>query len=235
MKRILLILLTCTFIYSCEHLEPLADTVIEAMAEPTEAEVDAGLREALTVGITNAVLKTSKKDGFYGNNLIKIPLPPEVKNIESTVRKFGGNQLMDDFEISLNRAAEEASAKAVDVFAHSISQMTINDVVAIWKGPEDAATQYLKRTSSTKLEAEFKPIAKNAIEKVHVTQYWDDIANIYNKIPLVTPVNPDLDNYVTHEAIEGLFKMVAIEERKIREDPAARVTDLLVKVFGYEK
>jgi len=235
MKRIFLPLLVCFSFYSCDELMPLVDAYNEGNLEPTTAEVTAGLKEALKVGIKNAVAESSKTNGFYNNALVKIPIPAEAKKLDQTLRDLGMGKLMDDFELSLNRAAEEASAKAVDVFVHSISQMTLDDAVGIWQGADDAATQYLKRTSTDKLEAEFKPIAKNAIEKVHVTQYWDDAAKVYNQIPFVQKVNPDLDDYVTHQAIDGLFKLVALEEKKIRDDPAARISDILVRVFGYTK
>lgn len=141
--------------------------------------------------------------------------------------------MTEDFDKSLNRAAEVASAKATDVFIDAITQMTINDAVSIWQGDEDAATQYLKRTTTTRLKSEFEPIVTKAIEEVHVTKYWDDVSKYYNQIPFVTPVNPELEDYVTEKTIDGLFLLVAKEEQKIREDPAARVSDILVRVFGY--
>lgn len=236
MKRFFLALVLSSFIISCEHVQPLVDAYADSQSdgtEPTQSEIVSGLKEALVVGITHAATDASKENGFYNNSLIKIPLPEEVEKVDKTVRDLGMGQLMDDFELSLNRAAEAASAEAVDIFVESIKQMTFQDAVGIWKGESDAATQYLKRTTQKQLNSAFKPIASEAIEKVEVTKYWDDVANIYNSVPFVTKVNPDLDQYVTDKAIDGLFVLVAEEEKKIREDPVARVSDILVKVFGY--
>jgi len=204
----------------------------EAIA-PTQSEIVSGLKEALKVGIKNAVVSTNKKDGFYGNSLIHIPIPEEANKVMKALKDLGMNQLVDDFEKSLNRAAEEASGKAVDVFVDAITKMTIEDAVGIWQGEDDAATQYLKRTTYTDLENAFSPITKKAIEATHVTMYWDDIANVYNNIPFVTKVNPDLNKYVNEKAIDGLFLLVAKEEKDIRENPEARVSAILQKVFGY--
>lgn len=236
MKRFFSVLVLVFILFSCDALQPLAEAYGDQLygnTEPTESEVISGLKEALTVGITNAVITSSKEDGFYGNSLIKIPLPQEMEKVNKTLRDLGLGSLMDDFEMSLNRAAEKASAEATDIFVNAIKQMTFQDAIAIWKGEEDAATQYLKRTTYAQLNTAFKPIASQAINQVDVTKYWDDIANVYNNIPLVKPINPDLDQYVTDKAIDGLFTLVAQEEKKIREDPVARVSDILVKVFGY--
>lgn len=218
---------------SCDQLAHLANTYPDVVA-PTQTEIVAGLKEALRVGITNAVLQTNKTDGFYGNNLIKIPIPPETEKIKKALMDIGYTKPITDFEQSLNRAAEQASSQAVNIFANAISQMSIDDAVGIWKGNDDAATQYLKRTSTIELETAFTPITKRAIESVGVTKYWNDMAKIYNVLPGVKPINPDLENYVNQKAIDGLFILVAQEEKKIRQDPAARTTDILKKVFGYE-
>jgi hypothetical protein len=211
----------------------LANQYPNTALAPTQTEVVAALKDALKVGITNAVMQTNKTDGFYGNSLIKIPMPPEADKIKKALTDIGYTKPIADFEQSLNRAAEQASGKAVDIFVNSIMQMTITDAMGIWKGNDDAATQYLKKTSTAQLEAAFSPITKKAIESVGVTKYWNDVAGIYNQIPFVTPVNPDLEKYVNHEAIDGLFLLIAKEEKKIREDPAARTTEILRRVFGY--
>jgi hypothetical protein len=222
---------------SCDELTHLAnqypDVVNQAVA-PTQSEIIAGLKEALTVGIKNTVLQTNKKDGFYGNSLIHIPVPAEADKVMSTLKNLGMNSLVDNFETSLNRAAEEASGQAVDIFVDAITKMTFEDAVGIWKGNDDAATQYLKRTTTSQLEAAFNPITKKAIEATDVTMYWDDIAGVYNNIPFVTQVNPDLNKYVNEKAIDGLFLMVAKQEKDIRENPQARVSAILQKVFGYK-
>lgn len=224
------------FATGCDELAQIANQypdIANQTTAPTQSEIVAGLKDALVVGIKSAVVSTNKTDGFNGNSLIHIPIPQEAEKVMKVVKDLGMNQLVEDFETSLNRAAEEASGKAVDIFVNSITQMTINDAVGIWKGADDAATQYLKRTTTAELEAAFTPITKKAIEATQVTMYWDDIANIYNNIPFVTKVNPDLNKYVNEKAIDGLFVLIAQEEKDIRENPEARVTAILRRVFGY--
>ena len=235
MKRALLILSIIFVFSSCDELSQIVTQypTSTTIGPPTNSEIVAALKDALRVGITNAVLETNQKDGFYGNSLIHIPVPEETKKVIKTLNNIGLSSLTQDFEMSLNRAAEEASGKAVDIFTNAIMQMSIQDAVGIWKGEDDAATQFLKRTTSNQLMQEFNPITKRAIESVEVTKYWDDIANVYNSIPFVTKVNPDLNQYVNEKAIDGLFLLVANEEKRIRQDPAARVTDILKRVFGY--
>jgi RNA binding exosome subunit len=233
MRTLFLTLVLVFSLTSCEELAQLANQYPNTALAPTQTEVVAALKDALKVGITNAVMQTNKTDGFYGNSLIKIPMPPEADKIKKALTDIGYTKPITDFEQSLNRAAEQASGKAVDIFVNSIMQMTFADAMSIWKGNDDAATQYLKKTSTAQLEAAFSPITKKAIESVGVTKYWNDVAGIYNQIPFVTPVNPDLEKYVNHEAIDGLFLLIAKEEKKIREDPAARTTEILRRVFGY--
>lgn len=237
MKRLFIAILVVFGMSSCDELHQIIQeypTSTAGMA-PTQTEIIAGLKEALRVGITNTVMETNQKDGFYGNNLIHIPVPPEVEKIKTTLKNLGYTKPVDEFELSLNRAAEQASGKAVDIFTTAITKMTITDAVDIWKGEDDAATQYLKRTTNAQLEQAFSPITKQAIESTHVTQYWDDIANIYNAIPFVEKVNPNLEQYVNEKTIDGLFLLVAKEEKKIRDDPQARVSDILKRVFGYQE
>lgn len=201
----------------------------------TNDEIVNGLKEALTVGSNNSAAAASKVDGYYKNAMIKIPFPPEAKDMEDKLRSIGMGKQVDEFVMTMNRAAEEAAKEAGPVFVNSVKQMTITDGVKILKGKDDEATQYLKRTTSVELTGKFRPIAKRAIDKVQVTSYWSPLANAYNKIPFVTKVNPNLDEYVTQKALDGLFYLVAQEELKIRKDPMARVTDLLKKVFGSNK
>lgn len=198
----------------------------------SNADIIKGLKEALTVGSRNSASKASVTDGYFKNALIKIPFPKEAEKVESTVRSLGMNKQVDDFVLSLNRAAEDAAKKAAPVFVNAITKMTINDGVSILKGNNDAATQYLKRTTSTELKNQFKPIVQTSLNTVQVTKYWTPVISSYNKIPFVTQMNPNLEEYVTQKAIDGLFTLVAQEELKIRKDPAARVSDILKKVFG---
>lgn len=195
-------------------------------------EVVKGLKEALNIGTKNSTGKASKVDGFLKNPAIKIPMPPEAKSMETTLRGFGMNKPVDDFIVSLNRAAEEAAKDAAPIFLNAITSMSISDGFSILKGSDNAATSYLKDKTTAELKIKFKPIVAAALKKVQVTKYWKPLASRYNKVPMVKPVNPNLDEYVTNKAMEGLFKLLAEEELKIRKDPAARVTDILKKVFG---
>ncbi len=195
-------------------------------------EIIRGLKQALEVGTNNSVSESSKINGYFGNPKIKIPFPPDVKKIETKARELGMDKEVDRFVLTLNRAAEEASKQAAPVFLSAIKGMTVTDGIKILNGADDAATQYLKQNTSVQLEQKFKPIVKKALQTVNITKYWNPIITTYNKIPFVEQMNPDLEEYTTQKAIQGLFKLIAEEETKIRKDPAARITDLLKKVFG---
>lgn len=191
-----------------------------------------GLKDALSVGSNNAGASASKVDGFYKDSLIKIPFPPDAEKVRQTALKLGMQSQVDQFVLSLNRAAEKAAEKAAPIFLNAITSMSIDDAMNILKGPNDAATQYLKSKTSQQLHDAFLPIVKQAIDSVQVTKYWTPLANAYNSVPFVTKVNPDLNEYVTQKALDGLFILLAQEELKIRQNPAARVDDILKKVFG---
>lgn len=198
----------------------------------TNSEIIAGLKEALEVGSKNASASTSKLDGFYKNPLIKIPFPPEAAEMESKLRSLGMNKQVDDFILTINRAAEVAAKQAAPVFINAIKGLTISDGMSILKGSDTAATSYLRQKTAVDLHTRFKPVIKSATQKVEVTKYWTPLANTYNAIPFVKKVNPDLDEYITQRGLSGLFKVVSQEEVKIRKNPSARVTELLKKVFG---
>lgn len=202
---------------------------------PTTEEVGGGLKEALINGISKGSDLVSVTDGYFKNAEIKIPFPPDVKKVEDKLRQLGFGNKVDDFVMTLNRGAEEAAKEAKPIFINAIKQMTIQDAWALLKGNPDAATQYLKRTTTPQLREKFSPVVQVALDKVSATKYYSDVINTYNKIPFVDKVNPDLNAYATDKAIEGLFVMVAKEEKNIRENPVARTTDLLKKVFGYNK
>lgn len=198
----------------------------------TNGEVISGLKEALSVGTKNSTASTSKMDGFYKNPLVFIPFPPEAEKVKSTVVSLGMQKQVDEFVMTLNRAAEEASKEAAPVFLDAIKTMSITDGFKILKGADNAATVYLKDKTSVKLNEKFTPIIKKAIDKVQVTKYWNPVITTYNKVPGVQKMNPDLEKYITLKAMEGLFKLIAKEETRIRKDPAAQVTALLKRVFG---
>lgn len=197
----------------------------------TNEEVTKGLKEALAQGATKGANLVSKIDGYFKNPEIKIPFPKDASLVEMKLRAIGMGAQVDEFTLSLNRAAEDAAKEAAPIFVSAIQKMTINDAFAILKGEPDAATQYLKKTTTPQLKEKFTPIVKNSLDKVNATKYWADLINYYNKLPFITKVNPDLNAYATDMAIQGLFLMVAREEKLIRKDPAARTTDILKKVF----
>ncbi len=196
------------------------------------ADITKGLKEALTIGSNTAGTSASKLDGFYKNPAIKIPYPHETEHMMATLKRMGMTKQVAEFEKQLNRAAEDAAKKAAPIFVNAVKNLTINDGLTILKGKDDEATQYLKQKTSLQLTNEFKPIIAASLKKVEITKYWKPLFTKYNKIPLVTKVNPNLDAYVTQKATDGLFLLVAQEELKIRKDPAARGTDILKKVFG---
>ncbi len=204
-------------------------------ATPTAAEVADGLREALVKGTSNSSDMLTQVDGYFKNPSIKIPFPPDVKKVEDRLRQVGLGDQVDKFVLTLNRGAEDAAKEAKPIFINAIKQMTIDDAWAILKGQPDAATQFLKRTTSPQLKDKFKPVIQNSLDKVSATKYYGDLITTYNKIPLVEKVNPDLNEYATGKAMDGLFFMIAAEEKKIRDNPLERTTELLKKVFGAQK
>lgn len=206
--------------------------VTSAYALIDNDEVIRGLKEALTVGTKNAASIASRVNGFYKNPRIKIPFPPDAQKVKTVAEGLGMKKQVEQFVETLNRAAEEAAKEAAPIFINAIKQMTIQDGFQILKGSDDSATQYLKRKTSAPLTAKFRPVVKRAIQKVEVTKYWNPIITQYNHVPFVTKVTPDLDAYVTEKALNGLFTLIADEEKNIRKNPAARVSDLLRRVFG---
>jgi hypothetical protein len=201
----------------------------------TTAEVVQGLKEALIKGISKGSDLVSQVDGYFKNPEIKIPFPPEVKKVEDRLRQIGLGSEVDKFVMTLNRGAEDAAKEAAPIFIEAIRSMTIEDAWSILKGEDDAATQYLKRTTSGLLKEKFKPVIQTSLNKVNATKYYGDIVTRYNQIPFVQKVNPDLDDYATDKAIEGLFLMVAREEKNIRQNPVARTTEILKRVFGAQE
>ena len=199
----------------------------------SSSDIAMGLKEALSIGVKNGSSQASALNGYFKNPLLKIAFPPEAQKVASTLRGIGLGKQVDQFELSLNRAAEDAAKKAAPVFVKAITSMSIQDAVGILSGQDDAATQYLRRTSGQQLVAEFTPIIDSTLNKNNATKYYSSLVNTYNKIPFITQkVNPDLTSYATNKAVDGLFILVAQEEKKIRENPAARVTDILKKVFS---
>ncbi|MFK8038400.1 MAG: DUF4197 domain-containing protein [Crocinitomicaceae bacterium] len=226
----------------CDILNDIASEVVNTdgsggVTAPalTNDEVIKGLKEALTIGIQNGANLASVTDGFFKNDIIKLPFPQDAIKIKEKALELGLDNQVNKIELTLNRAAEEASKKAAPIFVDAIKNMSIADGFSILKGGDNAATNFLKKNTTDKLVAAFSPVVKNAIETVKLTEYWNPVASKYNLVAKLTgkpEINPDLNEYVTTKGIDGLFYMVEQEEKKIRKDPVAQVTDLLKKVFG---
>ena len=225
---------------SCDVLGDVAGAVLAPTGTSstpalTNSEVISGLKEALNVGIKNSVSLTSVTDGFMKNNNIRLPFPEEASKVKQKALDWGLDGQVEKFELTLNRAAEEATKEALPIFKNAILGMSVQDGFAILKGGDGAATNFLKDNTNSALIAAFSPKVEAAISKVKLTDVWEPIIKKYNTAMTFTggdKINPDLNQYVTERAITGLFHMVSLEENKIRKDPMARVTDLLQKVFG---
>ena len=198
----------------------------------SQDEIIEGLREALTVGSNNASKAAAAVDGYYKNPKLYIPFPSEAKKMEQMLRSFGQEKLVNDFLLSLNRAAEDAAKEAAPIFVNAVKGMSIADGLSILNGKDDAATQYLKQNTQALLLDKFKPIVENSLHKVSATKYWEQLVVAYNRIPMVEKMNPNLSEYATQKAIDGLFIVVAEQELQIRKNPSARVSAILKKVFN---
>lgn len=194
-------------------------------------EIISGLKEALSVGAKNSTGKLSVVDGFLKDAAVKILMPEDVRKAEIKLRALGMGKLVDQAVTSLNRAAEDASKEATPIFINAIKKMSIQDALGILRGSDTAATAYLKKSTSNDLTNAFRPVIENSLKKVNATKYWKDVFTLYNRFA-ATPVTSDINEYVTTGALKGIFYYVGEEEKKIRKDPAARVTSILQKVFG---
>jgi len=197
-------------------------------------DISGGLKQALNKGITNQVSNLTQENGFLNNQLVKILLPEELQKVDSGLRKIGLGSLADSGLKAINTAASDAVKEATPIFVNAITNMSFKDATNILMGSNNAATQYLQSSTSTDLYSKFNPVVKNSFSKVGADKIWTNIINKYNSIPLVNKVNPDLNDYVTQKAMEGVFKMIAVEEQKIRTDLTSRTTPLLQKVFAMQ-
>ncbi|HMI07900.1 MAG TPA: DUF4197 domain-containing protein [Flavobacterium sp.] len=197
-------------------------------------DISAGLKEALNNGITKQVSKLTATDGFYKNAAVKILMPDELKKVDKTLRSMGMSSLADDGIKALNRAAEDAVKEATPIFVGAVKNMNITDAKNILMGPDNAATAYLQKGTTTALYAKFSPVVQESIGKVGADKIWATIITKYNKIPLVSKVNPDITDYVTNKALDGVFKMITVEEKSIRNNLSSRSSDLLKKVFALQ-
>ena len=229
-KSILFIILSFILLWSCISADQLFSGGGEKSLD--ENTIIAGLKEALEIGTKNAVNIVSIEDGFYKSVDVFIPLPEKLKEVASKLRSFGLGDKVDEFIKKMNRAAEKAAVEAVTIFIDAIKKMTLADARNILAGADDAATRFFEKHTRPELYNIFFPVIKNVMDNIGVTQLYKFLINTYNEIPFVNKVTYELDEYITNKALDGLFFMLAKEEKKIRKDPVARITELLRKVFG---
>ncbi len=215
---------------SCAELQQVAGDIMNQ----NNPDIAAGLREALDNGISKQVIKLTAVDGFYKNELVKIMLPDELQKVDKALRDVGMGKLADEGLKVINRAAEDAVKEATPIFVDAVKQITFTDAKNILLGTTDAATVYLQNATSQALYDKFNPVIKNSYTKVGADKVWTSIITKYNNLPLVKKVNPDLTDYTTKKAMEGVFKMIALEEKNIRTDLSARTSDLLKSVFALQ-
>jgi len=241
-KNILFSLLGATLLIGCTEVGKVLDTANSVVGTSgtqekklTNDQVIQGLKEALSVGTNNSSASASKLDGFNKNPLIHIPFPPDAIKVKEKVETLGMKGQVDKFVETMNRGAEESAKEAAPIFLNAITTMSIADGFNILNGSDSAATTYLRDKTSDALYSAFKPKVQNALKTVKLTEYWNPIITKYNTVTAMTggeKVNPDLDDYVTKGAMKGLFRLISDEEKKIRKDPMARVSDILKTVFG---
>jgi len=236
MKKILLLAVTFS-LTSCAQVQQTLNQLPQISSQfPGVGGVDiaSGLKEALNKGITQQVSKLTAVDGFYKNEAVKILMPEELQKVDATLRKVGLSSLADEGIKMLNRAAEDAVKEATPIFVSAVKNMSFTDAKNILLGNDTAATSYLQGSTTTALYGKFNPVIKSSFEKVGADVVWTKIINKYNTIPLVKKVNPDLTDYTTTQALSGVFKMIAVEEKEIRNNISARTTPLLKSVFAMQ-
>lgn len=233
MKKIVLSLFAFS-LFGCAEMQQVMEQLPQGTGILSQAEIGNGLKEALNNGITKQVSKLTATDGFFKNEAVKILLPEELQTVDKKLRQIGMSKLADEGLKVINRAAEDAVKEATPIFVDAVKQMTFNDAKNILMGNESSATTYLQNTTSTALYAKFNPVIKNSYTKVGADKVWSQIITKYNSIPLVKKVNPDLTDYTTNKAMEGVFKMIAVEEKDIRTNLSSRSSDLLKKVFALQ-
>ena len=233
MKKFLLLAIL-PFFLGCAELQQIADSLPQEGNGVSNLEVAAGLRQALDFGIDKQVTKLTAENGFWNNELVRIGLPPELQKVDKTLRDLGMSNLADEGLKILNRAAEDAVKEATPIFIGAVKEITFTDARNILLGNDTAATSYLEQKTTEPLYSKFNPVITNSLERVGANQVWTNIINRYNALPLTTSVNPDLPDYVTREALKGVFTMIAVEEQDIRNNFAARTTGLLKRVFALQ-
>lgn len=232
MKKILILLVVFSSL-GCAEMQQVMNQFPQTQGLGF-VDISGGLKEALNNGITKQVTKLTAVDGFFKNEAVKILLPDELKKVDLALRKIGLSSLADEGLKVMNRAAEDAVKEAIPVFVDAVKGMSFADAKTILMGNQDSATNYLQNSTSTALYGKFNPIIKNSFTKVGADKVWTNIITKYNSIPLVKKVNPDLTDYVTTQAMKGVFKMVAVEEKNIRTNLTARTSNLLQRVFALQ-
>ena len=243
MKNIFLSLSFLLIMGCTEELQKLADNIPEGTLNNLPSlqnnslsndYIASGLREALDKGINTQVTKLTQKDGFFKNELVKILLPDELKKVDSGLRSIGLGSLADRGLEVLNRAAEDAVSESTPIFVDAVKGITFSDAKNILLGNDDAATQYLNGKTNSALYSKFTPVIKDSLSKVGADSVWNNIISRYNAIPFASKVNPDLTDYVSQQALSGVFKMISIEESNIRNQVSSRNSDLLRNVFALQ-
>ena len=232
MKKILIVMVAVS-LSSCAEMQQVLNQFPQTQGIGG-VDIAGGLREALNNGISKQVTKLTATDGFYRNEAVKILLPEELRKVDAGLRRIGLNSLADEGLKVLNRAAEDAVKEATPIFVDAVRNMTFMDAKSILMGNESSATTYLQNSTTTALYGKFNPVIKNSFTKVGADKVWTNIITKYNSIPLVNKVNPDLTDYVTNQALNGVFKMVAVEEKNIRTNLSSRTSILLQKVFALQ-
>ena len=231
-RKILVVFLVLN-ITACAELQQVVNQLPQGVGIGND-EIASGLRQALDFGIEKQVTKLTQTDGFYKNDLVKILLPEELQKVDKGLRDIGLSKLADEGLKALNRAAEDAVKEATPIFVDAVKGITFADAKNILLGKDDAATQYLNSKTQTALYAKFNPVIKNSFSKVGADEIWTNLINKYNSIPFTADVNPDLTDYVTNEALKGVYTMIAVEEKEIRNNLSSRTTALLKKVFALQ-
>ncbi|MBC7508513.1 MAG: DUF4197 domain-containing protein [Ferruginibacter sp.] len=232
MKKLLGLLLITGLFTGCDVLQQLPQAA-GAGGGVTEAEAGQGIKEALSQGLVKAVLQLNREDGFFKDALYKVLLPPDAKKIENTLRTVGLGSIVDKAILQINRGAEDAAGYAKPIFVNAIKNMSLSDAIGLVRNGDTSATHFFREKTTAQLMNAFAPVIKSSLDKVEATKYYSDMVNKYNNFPTTfTKINPDLVNYVTSKATNALFDQVALEEKNIRNNFAARTTGILKKVFG---
>jgi len=218
---------------ACAELQQVVNQMPQG-GQIGNAEIASGLRQALDFGINKQVSKLTAEDGFFKNDLVKILLPDELKKVDKALRDIGLSKLADEGLKALNRAAEDAVKEATPIFVSAVKDVTFADAKTILIGEDDAATKYLTSKTETALYDKFHPVINKSFTKVGADKIWESLINKYNTIPFTNNVNPNLTDYVTGEALKGVFTMIAVEEKEIRTKLSSRTTDILKKVFALQ-